>query len=241
MAVLIDADIMAFQIAATAEVPTQFSDDLWVLWADGKQAVREVDMAVEGIKKATGHDEAVLCLTGSNNFRYAVSDTYKFNRTGKRKPMILGHLRDYMREKHDAYSLPGLEGDDLIGILATGDYIDDHLIYSADKDLKTIPGNHWDGMEVTITPSDATRFFYTQVLTGDTTDGYKGCPGVGPVKAARLLDEDCSWKTVVQAYEKAGLSEVDAIVQARLAFILHASHYTGSAPILWTPPEESDQ
>ncbi len=238
MAVLIDADILAFQIASTAEVPTQFTDDLWVLWADGKKAIREVDMAVEGIKKTTGHDEAVLCLTDASNFRYDVSDTYKSNRVDKRKPMILGYLKEYMRDKHDAYSLPNLEGDDLIGILATGKYKDDHLIYSADKDLKTIPGSHWDGMEVTITPEEATRFFYTQVLTGDTTDGYKGCPGVGPVKAAKLLEEDCSWATIVKAYEKAGLTEDDAIVQARLAFILHQSHYQGTSHILWTPPQE---
>ena len=240
MPVLIDADILAFKVASAAETPTQFDDDLWVLWADGKQARREIDDAVEGIKFVTGQDEAILCLSGKNNFRYKVSDTYKANRVGKRRPMILPHLREYMLDAYDAVALEGLEGDDLIGILATGEHRDDHLIYSADKDLKTIPGTHWDdGLEIKISEADALRFFYKQVLTGDVTDGYKGCPGVGPVKADKLLDEDCSWETIVAAYEKAGLSEDDAIVQARLAYILHATHYHNGKPVPWTPPEKT--
>jgi len=35
------------------------------------------------------------------------------------------------------------------------------------------------------------RFLYTQVLTGDTVDGYKGCPRIGKVKAEKAL-RDCS-------------------------------------------------
>lgn len=239
MPVLIDADILAFQISSAAEVPTQFDEDVWVLWADGKQACQDVDAAIEGIKHLTGRDQAVLCLSGKNNFRYAICDSYKSNRVGKRRPMLLPRLREYMIDKHDALSVEGLEGDDLIGILATGEHKDDHLIYSADKDLKTVPGTHWDGFDVEISKAEATRFFFTQVLTGDTTDGYKGCPGVGPVKAAKILDEDCSWQAIVQAYDKAGLDEAQALTQARLAFILHNTHFKDDKPVLWAPEEET--
>lgn len=239
MPVLIDADILAFQVASKAEVATQFDDDMWVLWADAKQARNEVDDAIEAIKYTTGRDEVVLCLSGKNNFRYSVCDSYKSNRSGKRRPMILRHLREYMIDMYDAQVVDGLEGDDLIGILATGEYKDDHLIYSADKDLKTVPGTHWHGMDVDIEEDEARRYFYRQVLTGDVTDGYKGCPGVGPVKADKLLDADCSWQTIVAAYEKAGLAISDALTQARLAFILHASHFKNGKPVLWTPPMES--
>ncbi len=60
---------------------------------------------------------------------------------------------------------------------------------------------------------------------------------IGPKTASRLLDEAANWDTVVNAYEKAGLTEEDALVQARVARILRASDYDQSTqePILWTP------
>jgi len=239
--VLIDADILAFQVATAAEQPTQFGEDIWVLWADGKEAIRSVDDGIQAILTMTGASDYVLCLTGKNNFRYRVSDTYKSNRAGKRKPMILSYLREYMLDKLDAVQYDNLEGDDVIGILATGEYKDNHIIYSADKDLKTVAGKHFeDGFEITIEPHEALRYFYSQVLTGDTTDGYKGCPKVGPVKAAKILDADFSWKAVVNAYEKEGLTEDDAIIQARQAYILHDKDFGAGKVILWNPPLEGE-
>lgn len=239
--VLIDADILAFQVATAAEQPTQFDDDLWVLWADGKEAIRSVNDGLAAIMAMTGAADYKLCLTGKNNFRYRVSDTYKSNRSGKRKPMILGYLRDYMLDKLDAVQFDTLEGDDVIGILATGEYKDDHIIYSADKDLKTITGLHYDdGLYTFIEPWEATRYFYSQVLTGDTTDGYKGCPSVGPVKADRILEADCSWEAVVNTYEKAGLTEQDAIIQARQAYILQSKDWVNNKVVLWNPPTKGD-
>lgn len=242
--VLIDGDILIFQVASSAEVATEFEEDLWVLWADAKEARNAVDNAIEAILTMTGCDNYIFCLTGANNFRYKVSDTYKSNRTGKRKPMLLKHLREYTKDKHDARCLDTLEGDDIIGILATGGDKDKMVIYSADKDLKTIEGVHYDGGLMTeITLDEANKFFYTQVLTGDTTDGYKGCPQVGAVGAAKLL-ADCTtelelWAAVVAAYEKKGLTAEDAIVQARQAYILKAKNLNqhGSV-VMWQPPEK---
>ncbi len=67
-------------------------------------------------------------------------------------------------------------------------------IYSIDKDLFTIPVRQWDFKKnkfITPTPIESTRFLYTQVLTGDTVDGYKGCPKIGKVKASVAL-KDCT-------------------------------------------------
>lgn len=236
--VLIDGDILAFQVASAAEVPTEFSDDLWVLWADAKEARHKIDEALEAIMTMTDTTQYELAMTGGNNFRYTISDTYKSNRRGKRKPLILSHLREYMLDKLGAKQADKLEGDDLLGIWMTGEYADDGVIYSADKDLKTIAGRHYqDGFIVDITPKEARRFFYTQVLTGDPTDGYKGCPTVGAVKAARILDEECTWEAVVAAYEKQGLTADDALVQARLAYILHNHNYSNGKITHWSPPE----
>lgn len=236
--VLIDGDILAFQVASAAEVPTEFADDIWVLWADAKLARKQCDDAIEAIMTMTDTTQYEIALTGGNNFRYGISDSYKSNRRGKRKPMILSHLREYLTDRHNAQTVEKLEGDDLLGIWLTGEYKDTGVMYSADKDLRTVPGYHYaDGLIEEVTPEAARKFFYTQVLTGDATDGYKGCPGVGPVKAQRVLEEDCSWEAVVSLYESKGLTEEDALVQARLAYILHNHNFNNGKITHWEPTE----
>ena len=74
-----------------------------------------------------------------------------------------------------------------------------------------------------------------QTLIGDIADGYKGCPGIGAVKAKKLLDEAPVWATVKDAYEKAGLTEEDALQQARMARILRSSDYPDGQVKLWSP------
>jgi DNA polymerase-1 len=92
---------------------------------------------------------------------------------------------------------------------------------------------------MTISEAQADYYHMFQTLVGDTSDGYKGCPGVGKVKAEALLsDHDRShWDIVKAAYEKAKLTEQDALTQARLARILRWSDWdnTKKEPILWTP------
>jgi 5'-3' exonuclease len=77
-------------------------------------------------------------------------------------------------------------------------------------------------------------------MSGDQTDGYSGIPGVGVKRAAALLDkEGCTWDTVVKAYKAKGLSEDDALLNARLAKILHNEHYDSERKqiLYWTPPD----
>ena len=88
-----------------------------------------------------------------------------------------------------------------------------------------------------ITEEYADYFHLYQTLVGDTTDGYPGLKGIGDKRATALLEKEASWETVVKAYEKAGETEEDALVQARLARILRASDYNFETrePILWSP------
>ena len=76
-----------------------------------------------------------------------------------------------------------------------------------------------------------------QTLIGDTADNYKGCPKIGEVRAKRILDEDCSWEAVVRAYVANGSTEEEALVNARLSFILQKGYYnkTKKEVKLWTP------
>ena len=123
----------------------------------------------------------------------------------------------------------GLEADDVIGLLATGKYADRHVVVSTDKDMQTLPcalfNPNKDVRPRRVRQVQADIFWMTQTLTGDTTDGYPGCPGVGPKKAAAALAEASPnmaslWETVVRTYDERGRTEEDALVQARLARIL---------------------
>ena len=95
---------------------------------------------------------------------------------------------------------------------------------SDDKDLKTIPGKLYRPTldeKMDISEEQSKRFFLTQCLIGDATDGYAGIPGVGPKAAERLLGGRPDWGVVQREYAKAGMTRDDAIQQARLARILH--------------------
>ena len=88
----------------------------------------------------------------------------------------------------------------------------------------------------TITEDEANYFHLYQTLIGDTADNYKGCPGIGPVTAHRLLSVSPTWATVKDAFALKGLSEDDALLQARIARILRATDVDANyKPILWKP------
>lgn len=254
--VLIDADICTYQIAIMQEEVFEF-EGRHVLHADLNDGIREMDNLIEWIIDETASDAARLFLTHPEQYRKDILPTYKGQRAS-RKPMILPGLREYLLNERGAEMEPGLEGDDLIGLWATEGRRDQQVIYSIDKDLLTVPGFHWhaemrDVREVS--QHDADMFFYEQILTGDSVDNYKGCPGVGPVKAKQILNtalkawesghgtfqewsvEAVIWDYIVSAYLKAGLTEEDALVQARCARILRGDEYNFETKEvkLWTP------
>jgi 5'-3' exonuclease len=138
---------------------------------------------------------------------------------------------------------PNLEADDVISILATDKQMDEEtVIVSIDKDFKSVPGIFYDynkGEYHHPTEEEADNFHLMQTIMGDATDGFSGVPRVGPVGAKKLLDkEGYTWETVVKAYEKAGLTEQDALTNAWMARLLRADNYsfrTNTIKKLWTP------
>jgi DNA polymerase-1 len=97
-----------------------------------------------------------------------------------------------------------------------------------------------DGEIVEISKEAADYAFYKQVLTGDSTDNYKGCPSVGDKKADKVLELGYfgdPWKAIVKEYKKQGLSEKVALENARLARILRHGEYNFETKTitLWKP------
>jgi DNA polymerase-1 len=250
---LIDGDIIAFQAATAAETPTKWDDDLWTLHAYESTGQDLIRMKLRKITKATGIEDFKIYLTGSENFRKDVLDSYKANRKDIRKPMILKPMKDWMIEEYKAVLREPFEADDLMGI--RGSDGNDTIIVSEDKDLRTIPCRFYnpahpeDGV-INISEADADAMFFSQVLTGDAVDNYKGCPKIGPVKAQQIIHKaslnlkeltlrnSAIWAAIVATYEKAGLTQDDAITQARCARILRYEDLDDDGNIiLWNPPK----
>ncbi len=257
---LIDADVVAYEAAFSNEQAFEFEPGWWTWQVKWDDVLESFDATVQTMMDTLQADDFKLCLTDSEgNFRFGIHRDYKGGRKSVRKPIILKHFKQFLIDERKAFFKPGLEGDDCMGILATHPKLipGEKIIVSIDKDMRTIPGKfiRWGTEEgcviEEISPSRAFYNHMKQTLTGDTTDGYKGLPGCGPKKAETILNMDPSespdlspetagivWRSVVAAYEKAGLTEDDAVVQARMAKILDAKHYDFKAQreILWNPP-----
>ena len=127
-----------------------------------------------------------------------------------------------------------------MGIYATK--LTGNIIVSPDKDMRQIPGKLYNLEDTTtITPEEGAKWHLIQTLAGDQTDGYSGVPGIGVKRAQTLFEkEGYSWATVVKAFESKGLTEEDALLNARLAKILTHEDYDAKRqePKLWTPTPE---
>jgi DNA polymerase-1 len=227
---LIDADILAYQATSSAEQEIQWDADTWTVDTDLGEAKRHFNRILDDYKKLTGIDKYKLCFSHKNLFRKEIYPQYKANRKG-RKPVGYSAIKEWALEEFPSFMKDSLEGDDCLGILATK-FTNQTIIVSMDKDMKTIPGKFFrispsgNHEMLTITQEEANYYFLTQALTGDSSDGYPGCPGIGPKKAEELLKKHGAvWKTVEDAYLKAGLTVEDALVQGRLAKILQADNW----------------
>jgi DNA polymerase-1 len=244
---LIDADIVVYQACAAVEREIQWEGDWWTLHADGREAKELVDLAVAEIKEDVNADKISLCFSSPNNWRMTILPEYKANRAANRKPICYRDVLDYCYSTYPVSTMPRLEADDVIGILATRKRAnEDIIVVSEDKDFKSVPGmlfNPKTKVFTLIDPEVADRFHLYQTLIGDSADNYKGCPGVGPVKAEKILEGNCTWEAVVSAYTAAGLTEQDALVQARVARILRNGDYDrAKARVkLWNPTKQVAQ
>jgi len=175
---LIDADIVSFSCAV-------YNENF------GWDACREdIDQLMKRILETTGATSYECFISGSNNFRYRIYPDYKANRKGKPDPQYRAEANAYLVTEYGGKVTDGYEADDAIGISATRHA--DSIICSIDKDLKQIPGNHynWRKNEFdTVSAVDGLRNFWRSVLTGDRVDNIIGVGGIGPVKSGRIIND----------------------------------------------------
>lgn len=245
---LIDCDFIVYRACAAAEDEIDFGEDVIFVQSRFSDVIKNISRDLERIYvflERTYHREPFLFLlfSDSENFRKLVDPAYKGHRNRK-KPCGYVRAQKTLAASYKVVRLAGLEADDTMGIMSqtlaqAGNEV---VICSPDKDMRQIPGQLWDLNPESpiqhISPEDGWRWFLTQTMTGDQTDGYSGIPGIGKVKADALIDKyGPHWETVHQAFLKAGLTTDDALRNARLARILTADDFdfaTGT-PRLWEP------
>lgn len=181
MKALIDGDICAFRCAAASEE------------ADESICLLRLDRMIREILHITEASTYEIFLSGEENFRYEIFPGYKANRKDVVKPRWLQACREYLAKEWNARFAHGCEADDMMGInqdksekqpFAT-------VICTIDKDLLMIPGWHYNFVKnewCEVKYFDGLKRFYTQLLTGDSSDGIPGVKGLGPKKAALLLE-----------------------------------------------------
>lgn len=151
-----------------------------------------------------------------SNWRLDIHPEYKLHKARKgnndKRAHYIQELRMWAVEEFGAHYCVGYEADDAIRIWANRLGIGNYVVCSVDKDLNLIPGDHFDPKTEDkdkrfwyMDPEDSAMFFWEQMLTGDSIDNIPGIRGIGPKKAATLLEpckneQDCK-EVVVQQYD----------------------------------------
>lgn len=250
--VLIDADIDLYQISQQNQLEVHWDENTITMTCNIANAKHVFDETVKGIMQKVEADEYLLCLSGAGdkNFRKVNFPEYKANRKDVRKPMGYKELKQHAMDNHPHKIYEELEADDVMGIMATKKAPEgiEYVIHSDDKDMKTIPAMRWDRFSkkvVRTSELEANRFLYFQILTGDVTDGYKGCPKIGKTKAEKALAacsseiemRQAAYELYYKEYKDVAKAQEEMSKQAGQARILRSSDYdfTNKAVILWHP------
>lgn len=182
---------------------------------------------VENFRRKAGASSVHLHLTPGTSdkgdrYNIAIQKEYQANRDGKEKPRYLHLMREWMNNHYAATMHQKCEADDGMSssqyeAIAKGER-ELSIIISKDKDLNMVPGLHldWDSHDFIDTDTDfgqiyldeststkkvkgyGHKFFWAQMLIGDTADNIQGLPmvyppnlikgkKVGPVLAFSLL------------------------------------------------------
>lgn len=130
------------------------------------KATAAADQIINSVLTHTGANEYEIYISGSNNFRLKVEYpvVYKGNRP-QEKPHYYQQMREWLINKYGAKLADGMESDDMLAIRQL-ELKEDSVICSIDKDMKQVPGFHFnlDSKEIVkISKLEAFRNFGLQI------------------------------------------------------------------------------
>jgi hypothetical protein len=198
----IDADFLAYQTTAERDGDEKTYEDMQ----------HNVEVAVDTIRSLAAAEHVHLHLTPATSnkggrYDIAIQRPYQGNRADKPKPRYLGLMREWLAKRYKGTLHQFCEADDG---MSSAQYkavqegnSDLSIIASKDKDLCMVPGLHlnWDTGEI-VDVSDfgyvefnpqkkklvgfGPKFFWAQMLVGDTADNIQGLPTLTPETLNRL-------------------------------------------------------
>lgn len=240
---------------ASVMVPVPEGDER-IVFGRVKTTLRDIEHNVGAYLYEYGQEigDVRVFLSGSTNFRNQMATIvqYKVSRLKAAKPYWYQQIRDYLIRRGAEVSV-GIEADDAVSTAQYQARPGTTIICTIDKDLRMIPGQHYNYMTKKaefIKPGEAMRTFYRQVCMGDRTDDIPGCYMVGEKKADEIIhgmlrSERSMFKATLKCYEDnirqfPGKHEphkeaIDSLVEnARLLWMQRASDE------LWNPPGEKN-
>ena len=230
--VLIDADSLLFKMCHR-------HDSNYDLRQGWKKAIKDmVDV--------TFSDEAVVGIKGSNkNFRYDLYPDYKGTRPtlDNKLKKKLNYLHEFAVDNGAIKARDGWETDDEIAEWSREAYHagTDYCIAHIDKDLDMLIGNHYNynkDEHYHVDIDSAIRNYYMQLIMGDRSDNIPGVKGLGPVRAARLLDNSSMDRYYDVALNAWSGRDRDMELSARLLFMGDPEKFTYDLETLYVPLEE---
>lgn len=161
-----------------------------------EQCKLRTDEFLTSIFNLTESTHYVLYLTVGPSFRLYYYPEYKANRKGREKPKFLDQIKDYLVTKYQAKYYHELESDDCC-VITRFRYMKEYpdatvFISTPDKDLLNLVGTQYDykkNVWVETNYGRALEYFWTSMITGDTSDNVKGIPGMGIKGAEKLFKE----------------------------------------------------
>lgn len=194
---LLDADFLKYYVTGDIEKEIKQGHDML-----GKYGPNYLDVFVqrrvdELVFKRFSCWGVLFCFSApsSNTFRYgcAFEKEYKGNRSVtvdvpyERYHMDMAGVVGSVGKKYAVLIKEDLEADDVVSFLQN----EHTFIYSEDKDLKQVPGHHYDwgrNALTEISEEDAVDMLAMQLLTGDTSDNIPGLKGIGKITAEKILE-----------------------------------------------------
>jgi len=222
--------------------------------------VNDIVREVQVDAKAKGYEVdptpvLVLTVKGSSdrcddledNFRYEVMNSvedpevkgYKHSRSKTTVPDGLLDIYNYVSDLPNAICVGGVEADDVCVYYG----LQGHIICALDKDvLQSLPYAYNFGKKQWVEYTDDERrlWFYTQIVTGDSSDGLRGAYRVGAKWCEKnLLATDTEaelWTKVVKAYYTKGQTLEEALATARCVSMTQWTPETGL--VYWKPAKK---
>jgi len=230
---MFDGDWLCYSIACAFQEKNPFDEEAEPI-TDFGMAKTTLERSIQKSADLNDCDEIEVHFSTSrvDNFRRDFLPDYKMNREGSTPPVLLSKLKDHCDKLYDVVAIPRLEADDSLGIKATERGYGESVIVSIDKDFLTIPAHIYNPNKKILkkqTRTNAFKSFIYQVMIGDSTDGYKGIPQIGPKKALKFINKHKDamygiWEPLVELASKK-VDEEYLIMQARMAHILQAGDY----------------